>query len=119
MKRKKSLSQLQAESRLRQERNREQARARKKEQREQDSKRRKEMQQHLAQLDKEEQEKRERLKDRELRAINNRFWMNEDDTELYSKYELLNIERLYPNEKGRLTEYYWELIRKFEHQDWK
>lgn len=97
----------------------EQARTKKKEQREQDSKRKKEMQKHLAQLDKEEQEKRERLQDRELRAINNRFWMNEDDTELYSKDELLNIERLYPNEKGRLTEYYWELIRKFEHQDWK
>ena len=96
----------------------EQARIKKKEQREQDSKRKKEMRQHLAQLDKEEQEKRERLQDRELRAINNRWWMD-DDTELYSKYELLNIERLYPNEKGRLTEYYWELIRKFEHQDKK
>lgn len=116
--RKKTLEQLQAESRERQAMLKEQARARKKQQQQQDSKRKKHMQKHLAQLDQKKQEKRERLQDRELRAINNRWWMD-DEIELYSKDELFNIERLYPNEKGRLTEYYWELIRKFEHQDWK
>ena len=101
--RKKTLAELQAESRLRQERLREQARTKKQLQQQQAYKRKRQMQEHLAQLELQEKVKKERLQDKELRAIENRFWMNEDDTELYTLEELMNIERLYPNEKGRIN----------------
>lgn len=87
--RKKTLEQLLAESRARQTKIKEETKAKKKQEQQQAYKRKRQMQQHLAKLELQEKVKKERLQDRELRAINNRWWMNEDDTELYTTVDEL------------------------------
>lgn len=100
MKRKKSLSQLQQESRERQARLKEQARERKQLQQQQAYKRKRQMQEHLAQLELQEKVKKERLINKELRIVDDSSrWIDTRD-EYYTLEELLNPP---DGEKGRIN----------------
>lgn len=104
--RKKTLAELQAESRERQARIKQQTQAKKRQEQQQAYKRKRQMQKHLAKLEEEERQKQERLQDRQVRAIENRWWMD-DDTELYT-----TIDELKEAEKRGEGKINWELWEK-------
>lgn len=74
-------------------------------------KRREEKQAELQRKMEEEEAERFAMEARTM-SIYHKKWMvrERDDNELYTKDELEHIDELYPEETGRLTEKYWEMI---------
>ncbi|MBP5421125.1 MAG: hypothetical protein J6Y78_01655 [Paludibacteraceae bacterium] len=56
------------------------------------------------------QQKEEEYQWKKDREIEMDDWILYDTGALYSKYEMLHLDELYPNEKGRLSDRFWELI---------
>lgn len=104
--RKKTLAELQAESRERQMMLKQKNQAKKRQEQQQAYKRKRQMQQHLAKIEQHENEKEERLKFNKERSIENRWWMC-DDTELYT-----TIDELKEAEKRGEGKINWELWEK-------
>lgn len=70
--------------------------------------------------EKEAQRAKEQAQWERLRSIPMDDWILQDKGEFYTKYELEHIEELYPNERGRLSDRFFEIIEeaKKEYADW-